>query len=110
VGGWREGQRDGAEKARIEGIVKELGLEKYVTFAGQKSHEELPLYYAAANVCVVPSHYEPFGLVAIEAMASRTPVVASEVGGLKYTVVSEKQDYFVQLKMKRPLPKPLIAF
>ncbi len=90
VGGWREGQSDGAEKARLEAIVKELGLEKYVTFAGQKSHEELPLYYAAANVCVVPSHYEPFGLVAIEAMASGTPVVASEVGGLKYTVVSEE--------------------
>jgi glycosyltransferase involved in cell wall biosynthesis len=90
VGGWRDGQSDGAEKARLEGIVKELGLEQYVTFAGQKSHEELPLYYSAANVCVVPSHYEPFGLVAIEAMASRTPVVASDVGGLKYTVVSEK--------------------
>ncbi|MGK7930567.1 MAG: glycosyltransferase [Microcystaceae cyanobacterium] len=90
VGGWREGQKDGQEKARIEGIVQELGLEQYVTFAGQKNHEELPLYYAAANVCVVPSHYEPFGLVAIEAMASHTPVVASEVGGLKYTVVSEK--------------------
>ncbi len=90
VGGWRDGQKDGQEKARIEGITQELGLENYVTFAGQKSHEELPLYYAAANVCVVPSHYEPFGLVAIEAMASATPVIASNVGGLKYTVIPEK--------------------
>lgn len=90
VGGWREGESDGREKARIEGIVNELGLEKYVTFAGAKNHEELPLYYAAANVCVVPSHYEPFGLVAIEAMASATPVIASKVGGLKYTVINEK--------------------
>ncbi|MFM6402292.1 glycosyltransferase, partial [Planktothrix sp.] len=39
--------------------------------------------------CVVPSHYEPFGLVAIESMASYTPVVASDVGGLKYTVIPE---------------------
>ncbi len=48
-----------------------------------------PYYYAAADVCVVPSHYEPFGLVAIEAMASQTPVVASNVGGLQFTVVPE---------------------
>jgi glycosyltransferase involved in cell wall biosynthesis len=90
VGGWREGESDGREKARIEGIINELGLENYVTFVGAKNHQELPLYYAAANICVVPSHYEPFGLVAIEAMASGTPVIASEVGGLKSTVVHEK--------------------
>ncbi|MGL4881396.1 MAG: glycosyltransferase, partial [Waterburya sp.] len=41
------------------------------------------------DICVVPSHYEPFGLVAIEAMAAGTPVVASKVGGLAYTVVDE---------------------
>lgn len=41
-------------------------------------------------MCVVPSHYEPFGLVAIEAMASGTPVVASDVGGLQFTVVHEE--------------------
>jgi glycosyltransferase involved in cell wall biosynthesis len=90
VGGSRAGQSDGIERQRIEGIVDELGLRQYTTFAGQVSQEDLPYYYAAANVSVVPSHYEPFGLVAIEAMASRTPVVAAAVGGLKYTIVSEK--------------------
>lgn len=90
AGGSTPGQKDGLERERIEGIVDELGLAEITTFTGQVEHAELAVYYAAADVCVVPSHYEPFGLVAIEAMASGTPVVASEVGGLKYTVVDEE--------------------
>ncbi|AKG24664.1 glycosyltransferase family 4 protein [Calothrix sp. 336/3] len=86
-GGSVPGQSDGIERDRIEGIVKELGMEDFTTFPGRLSQEILPYYYAAADVCVVPSHYEPFGLVAIEAMASYTPVVASDVGGLQFTVV-----------------------
>ena len=90
AGGSRPGQSDGIERERIEGIVNEVGLRKFTTFPGQLDHNELPYYYGAANVCVVPSHYEPFGLVAIEAMASGIPVVASAVGGLKFTVVPEQ--------------------
>jgi D-inositol-3-phosphate glycosyltransferase len=86
-GGSVPGQSDGMERDRIEGIVDELGLRDCTTFPGRLSQEILPSYYAAADVCVVPSHYEPFGLVAIEAMASGTPVVASDVGGLQFTVV-----------------------
>lgn len=88
-GGSRPGQADGLERERIEAIANELGLQEIATFTGRISDEDLPYYYAAANICVVPSHYEPFGLVAIEAMASRTPVVASDVGGLQFTVVPE---------------------
>ncbi|HEY9637033.1 MAG TPA: glycosyltransferase family 1 protein [Coleofasciculaceae cyanobacterium] len=88
-GGYRPGETDGIECDRIKGIVKELGLEAITTFPGRLTESELPIYYAAANICVVPSHYEPFGLVAIEAMACRTPVVASKVGGLQFTVVPE---------------------
>lgn len=86
-GGWREGECDGKERDRIGNIVQELGLSDITSFPGGLSRDILPAYYAAADVCVIPSHYEPFGLVAIEAMACRTPVVASDVGGLKYTVV-----------------------
>lgn len=86
-GGSRPGQSDGLERDRIESIVNELGMSSFTSFPGNLDHEILPTYYAAADVCVVPSHYEPFGLVAIEAMASGTPVVASDVGGLQFTVV-----------------------
>lgn len=89
-GGSRPGQSDGIERERIESIVAELGMTDFTVFPGRLGDETLPTYYAAADVCVVPSHYEPFGLVAIEAMASGTPVVASDVGGLQFTVVPEE--------------------
>ncbi|HCF26739.1 MAG TPA: glycoside hydrolase, partial [Cyanobacteria bacterium UBA11049] len=89
AGGSRPGHSDGIERERIGAIVAELGLNECTIFPGRLCDRLLPYYYAAADVCVVPSHYEPFGLVAIEAMASGTPVVASDVGGLQFTVVPE---------------------
>lgn len=94
-GGSRPGNSDGIERERIEKIVTELGLSDKIIFSGRVGDLELPLYYAAADLCVVPSHYEPFGLVAIEAMASGTPVVASDVGGLQYTIISEQTGLLV---------------
>ena len=88
-GGSRPGQSDGIERDRIKGIVNKLGLSDITTFPGQLGNSNLHLYYAAADVCVIPSHYEPFGLVTLEAMASGIPVVASKVGGLQFTVVPE---------------------
>ena len=79
-------KKTASNEKRIGNLVKELGIEDLTEFTGRVGHEDLASYYAAADVCVVPSHYEPFGLVAIEAMASRTPVVASNVGGLKFSV------------------------
>ncbi len=89
-GGSTPGNSDGIERDRIEGIINELGMNEITTLPGRLCQTVLPTYYAAADVCVVPSHYEPFGLVAIEAMASGTPVVASDVGGLQFTVVPEE--------------------
>lgn len=88
-GGSRPGQSDGKERDRIGSLVSELGLGPITIFPGRLGDSNLPQHYAAADVCVVPSHYEPFGLVPLEAMASRTPVIASSVGGLKFTVVPE---------------------
>lgn len=95
VGGSDAEKTDGQERQRIEQLVHELGLTENTTFVGRVGHDRLPLYYTSADVCVIPSHYEPFGLVAIEAMACGTPVVASEVGGLKFTVVPEETGLLV---------------
>jgi D-inositol-3-phosphate glycosyltransferase len=87
VGGSRTDGEDCQERQRIQDLVTELGLEDATVFVGQVAQTDLPPYYAAANVCVIPSYYEPFGLVALEAMAAGTPVIASSVGGLKHTVI-----------------------
>jgi glycosyltransferase involved in cell wall biosynthesis len=102
-GGSTPGNSDGRERDRIEGIVNELGMSKFISLPGRLSREVLPTYYGAADVCVVPSHYEPFGLVAVEAMASGTPVIASDVGGLQFTIVNENTGLLVP-------PQDVVAF
>ena len=75
-----------AEMARLQALRTELDVHDMVTFLGAKDQKTLPYYYAAAAFVVMPSHYESFGMVALEAMAMGTPVIASEVGGLVHLV------------------------
>lgn len=86
VGGdpWRDDQD--TEMARLQQLRADLGIHDLVTFLGAKNQDILPYYYAAADMVVMPSHYESFGMVALEAMAMGTPVIASEVGGLAHLV------------------------
>jgi len=74
------------EMARLQELRTRLGLEAMVTFLGKRDQDTLQYYYSAAEAVVVPSHYESFGLVALEAMACGAPVVASETGGLVFLV------------------------
>ncbi len=68
------------EMARLQSMVNRFGLKDRVSFCGAMAHERLPLCYSAADICVLPSRYETFGMVAIEAMACGTPVIGSRVG------------------------------
>lgn len=77
---------DGPERKELESKVRQFGFEDAVHFEGWASPEELAEKYRKAAVTLVPSRKEPFGIVALEAIASRCPVVASEVGGLPEAV------------------------
>lgn len=72
---------DGDLREELEEQARSLGLRK-LRFIGNVSQDELARLYAAADVSLVPSRREPFGLVAIEAMGCGTPVIASDEGGL----------------------------
>jgi D-inositol-3-phosphate glycosyltransferase len=74
------------EMTRLQKMCDELAMGQMVIFLGKRGQDTLPYYYSAAEVLVMPSHYESFGMVALEAMACGTPVIASEVGGLAYLV------------------------
>jgi D-inositol-3-phosphate glycosyltransferase len=101
---------DEASAARLgefRDLASALGIDHRVAFVGAVDHDRLPLFYNAADVCVVPSRYESFGLVALEAMACGVPVVASRVGGLAGTVKDGESGYLVPWLCPEPFAERL---
>ncbi|MGD9130435.1 MAG: glycosyltransferase [Candidatus Bathyarchaeota archaeon] len=86
VSGVMHSEEESKEKKRLRRVIRKRDLEEDVIFVGPVRRERLPYFYSIADVCVVPSLYESFGLVAVEAMSCGTPVIASKVGGLAHTV------------------------
>jgi glycosyltransferase involved in cell wall biosynthesis len=76
-------------------------LRKHVIITGKLSRASLPLLYKQASLVVIPSLYEPFGYVALEAMAHRKPIVASAVGGLPEIVEHDRTGILVPVEKSR---------
>lgn len=86
---------DESEKARLKAVTAAVGVQDRVDFLGSVAHHELPYFYSAADLLVMPSYTESFGLVALEAQACGLPVVGSGVSGLRSVVRDEVTGYLI---------------
>ena len=93
---------DDHEIERLKSLSMDLGIAQFVSFMGRLEQQALPNYYNAADICVVPSYYESFGLVALEAMSCGTPVIASRVGGLPTFVKDSLTGYLIPWHCPEP--------
>jgi len=96
-----------SEMSRLQTLCEQHGLTDLIAFLGRRGQDTLPYYYSAADAVVMPSHYESFGMVALEAMACGTPVVASQVGGLAFLIEDGETGYTVPADDPRALADQL---
>lgn len=83
---------------KVQAAIQALNVSERVVFVGQKEREELKYYYAAADLFITTPWYEPFGITPLEAMACGTPVIGSNVGGIKFSVLEGKTGALVPPK------------
>jgi D-inositol-3-phosphate glycosyltransferase len=93
IGGGENSQH---EIEQLRKLAYNLKIQNSVAFLDLVRHEQLPYFYSAADVCVVPSYYESFGLVALESLACGTPVVATDVGDFKNIIREGENGYVVR--------------
>lgn len=91
----REKGPSSPEMRRLKEIAGKLHLDGHIMFSGPKLPTELKYYYSAADVFISTPWYEPFGITPLESMACGTPVIGSEVGGIKYTVLNGVTGFLV---------------
>ena len=105
------GDGDGSpEYKNFRRLVRKLSIQDSVTFIGRIEQDGLPPYYSAADVLAVPSHYESFGLVALESLASGTPVVATRVGAMESILREGETGHVVNNGSSRELAKGVEKF
>jgi D-inositol-3-phosphate glycosyltransferase len=88
-------ETESQELQRLRKMVARMKLQDRITFWGSQRQDLLPYFYSAAEALILPSRYESFGMVALEAMACGTPVIASRVGGLQYTIEDGRTGFLV---------------
>ncbi|MFC2072585.1 glycosyltransferase [Chloroflexota bacterium] len=91
------------EMEKLQKLSRTLHIQDSVTFLGLIKQEQMPYFYSAADICVIPSYYESFGLVALESLACGTPVVATDVGDLKSVIHQGETGYVVSDNAPRRL-------
>ncbi|MCP6718831.1 MAG: glycosyltransferase family 4 protein [Patescibacteria group bacterium] len=98
---------DGSERESLENMVKKLGLDNKVEFLGQIQNEKIPDYLIVADCSILPSLKEGFGIVILEAIASKVPVVATRVGGILDIIEDEKTGLLVESKNPDQIAKAI---
>ena len=102
------GENSRHEVERLRKLAEELRIEATIDFLGLIKQPDLPLFYSAADVCVVPSYYESFGLVALESLACGTPVVTTRVGGAENIIRHGETGYLVANNDPRSLAEKIM--
>lgn len=97
------GEEQDQYQTKIKLLAKKLGVHHITAFLGSRDQSVLPYYYSAAEMTIVPSSHESFGLVALESMACGTPVIASRIGGLQYLIQHQQTGLLVESSQPREL-------
>jgi D-inositol-3-phosphate glycosyltransferase len=92
------GNPDNQELRRLHDLAGQFGITGIVQFIGAKEQHNLRYYYASSLAVLVPSDYESFGLVALEAMATGVPVIATQVGGLAFLIQDSISGYLIPVR------------